>query len=56
MLIYFDVSGPAASRDDRVEDGFLLVGDTASERTIINARNFRGDEMDAPPNYREVIA
>ncbi|XP_045168954.2 uncharacterized protein LOC123531776 [Mercenaria mercenaria] len=46
-------TGPATGRDDRVEDGFLLVGDTASERTIINARNFRADTIDAPPNYKE---
>lgn len=46
--------GIHGGRDDRVEDGFLLVGDTASERTIINARNFNADSVDAPPNYGEV--
>lgn len=42
------------SRNDRLEDGFLLVGDTASERTTIQARNFRADIIDAPPAYGQL--
>lgn len=43
------------SRNDREEDGFLLVGQTASERTTVYAKNFRVNQVDAPPNYNEVL-
>lgn len=45
---------PLTQRSDRIEDGFLLVGDTASERTIIQAANLRSHLIDASPNYTQV--
>ena len=40
--------------DDRVEDGFLLVGDTASERNTIFTDSYRANQAELPPGYSEV--
>ncbi|KAL4222379.1 hypothetical protein ACF0H5_018418 [Mactra antiquata] len=47
-------SGQSHNRNDHEDDGFLLVGNTASERTTTEARNFNSDVIDAPPNYNQV--
>ena len=41
-------------RPDQEEDGFLVVGDTASDRTAVHASTFKADEVDAPPQYGQV--
>ena len=48
-------SGDQAQRPgDRVEDGFLLVGDSASERNTVYTKSYRANQMDLPPGYSEV--
>ena len=39
---------------DRVEDGFLLVGNTASERTTVYTSSFQANRVDCPPGYLDV--
>lgn len=49
-----DLTDNRARPGDRLEDGFLLVGDTASEKTIVNASNYTPKPTDCPPGYSEV--
>lgn len=39
--------------NDKEEDGFLVVGQTRSEKTTIITSEFQSDQ-DAPPDYMEV--
>lgn len=47
--------GPSKRPGDRLEDGFLLVGQTASERNTVIAGNFQYQSTDAPPGYKDVM-
>ena len=47
-------SGPRPG--DRVEDDFLLVGETASERSTVYTNSFRANQVNCPPGYSEVCA
>ena len=48
-------SGNQAQRPgDRVEDGFLLVGDSASERNTVYTNSYRANQAELPPGYSEV--
>lgn len=38
---------------DRVEDDFLLVGETASERSTVYTNSFRANQVNCPPGYSE---
>ena len=48
--------GSSQRGDDRVEDGFLLVGDTASDRSTVYTSSYRANQVDRPPGYSEVCA
>ena len=48
--------GSTQRGDDRVEDGFLLVGDTASDRSTVYTSSYRANQVDRPPGYSEVCA
>ena len=36
---------------DEIEDGFLVVGETRSDRTTIRTTEFDSQHVDAPPSY-----
>lgn len=39
---------------DRMEDGFLLVGQSTSERSTVYTNSFQANQIDCPPGYSEV--
>lgn len=46
---------PDGNHDDREEDGFLMIGETASDRTTVTHQQYvHQHRMHSPPDYAQV--